>query len=81
MIGLDEEDNVEISVPVEDITGKYLLREHIGEGNFGDHEVELSVALPTGSPVVQIDGKQYVVSIHDIAKAICAAHLCWIEGG
>lgn len=62
----------EITVPVTDISHKLTLRQHIGEGAWGDIPIKLSGALPSLSPVVEIGIKgKYLVSIHDIAKAIC----------
>jgi hypothetical protein len=66
---------MEITVTVEDATGQYVLREFVGEGTFDGHAVTLASILPDRSPVVHIDGRQYVVSIHAICKAVCAAHL------
>lgn len=61
---------MDITVPVEDITGKMTLRNHIGEGSFGETPVKLASSIPHASPIVEVDGKLYLVSIHDIAKAV-----------
>lgn len=53
-----------------DETGIFTLRQHIGEGEFGEFKVELSVCLPTYSPYVSIGGRDYIVNIHEIVKAI-----------
>lgn len=61
----------EITVPVEDITDKLILRLSVGEGKFDGEPVVLDSALPTHSPMVHFQGRQYLVNIHDIVKAIC----------
>ena len=61
----------EITVPVEDVTDKLTLRLSVGEGEFDGEPVVLDSALPTHSPMVRFRGRQYLVSIHDIVKAIC----------
>lgn len=65
-----------ITVPVNDDSNVFLLKQHLGEGAYGDHELQLASVIPTGSPVVTIDGVgTYSVNIHDIVKGICAAVL------
>lgn len=61
----------EITVPVEDVTDKLTLRLSVGEGKFDGEPVALDSALPTHSPMVRFQGRQYLVNIHDIVKAIC----------
>lgn len=61
----------EITVPVEDITDKFTLREFGGEGSFDGEPVMLESALPTFSPMIRFRGRQYLVNIHSIVKAIC----------
>ena len=60
-----------IQVEVKDITGKLILRNHIGEGSYDGRELKLSSAIPDGSPVIEFDGRYFIVSIHDLAKAVC----------
>lgn len=60
-----------IEVEVEDVTGKLILRNHIGEGSYDGRELMLSSAIPDGSPVIKFDGRYFIVSIHDLAKAVC----------
>lgn len=62
---------MDITVPVENVTGKFILRNHLGEGSYGDEKLELSAAIPDGSPVIHLGDQYYIVSIHDIAKAVC----------
>ncbi len=66
---------MEITIPVEDKTGTLILRQHVGEGSYGEDELELSAAIPTMSPVIKFREHTYVVSIHDIAKAVAEAIL------
>lgn len=66
---------MEITIPVADETGTMILRQHIGEGSYGDDELTLAAIIPTMSPVIEFRGKTYVVSIHDIAKAVAEAVL------
>lgn len=61
---------MEITVPVKDITEKLTLRTHIGEGSYGDVPVELASSIPGASPIVKVGEQMFLVSIHDIAKAI-----------
>jgi hypothetical protein len=61
---------MQITVPVEDITEVFTLRNHVGEGSFGDTPVKLASSIPSASPIIEVDGKLYLVSIHDIAKAV-----------
>lgn len=63
---------MKIEVSVEDLTGKFILREHVGEGTYGDKELMVSHAC--GSPIIEYDGKYYRVSIQEIARAVCEAH-------
>ncbi len=64
-----------IEVEVKDVTGKFILRNHIGEGSYDGRKLMLSTVIPDGSPVIQLDDKFYIVSIHDLAKAVCEAAL------
>lgn len=65
----------EITVPVQDITDKLTLRLFVGEGKFDGEPVMLDSALPTHSPMIRFQGRQYLVNIHDIVKAICTQAL------
>ncbi len=66
---------MEITIPVADETGRMILRQHIGEGSYGDDELKLSAVIPTLSPVIEFREHTYVVNIHDIAKAVAEAVL------
>ena len=66
---------MEITIPVTDETGRMILRQHIGEGSYGEDELNLSAVIPTMSPVIEFRKRTYVVSIHDIAKAVAEAAL------
>ena len=66
---------MKIELEVEDVSDKLILRNHIGEGSYGDKELAISTAIPDGSPIVEFDGHYFTVSIHDLAKAVCEAHL------
>lgn len=66
---------MEITIPVKDETGVFILRQHVGEGSYGDDELTLAAVLPDMSPVVTFREHTYVVSIHDIAKAVAEAAL------
>ena len=66
---------MEITIPVTDENGKYILRQHIGEGSYGDDELTLAAVLSDMSPVITFRERTYVVSIHDIAKAVAKAAL------
>ncbi len=70
---------MEITIPVADMTGKLILRQHVGEGSYGDDTLELSAVIPMMSPVIEFRGSTYVVSIHDIAKAVAEAVLAGEE--
>lgn len=61
---------MKITVPVKDVTDKLYLHQFVGEGTYGDTEIELSVILPTMSPYLKVGNKRYTVCIHDIVKAI-----------
>ena len=66
---------MKIELEVKDVSDKFILRTHLGEGSYDGKEMALSAAIPDGSPVVQFDGHYFLVSIHDLAKAVCEAHL------
>lgn len=61
---------MQITVPITDEGNAYILKQYVGEGKFDGHNFELCVCLPTMSPLVMIDGRQYTVNIHDIAKGM-----------
>jgi len=61
----------EITVPVEDVTDKLTLHLSVGKGEFDGEPMVLDSALPTHSPMVRFRGRQYLVSVHDIVKAVC----------
>lgn len=63
-------EDFEITVKVEDFSGKLTLRQYIGEGDYGGVPIELAVTLPNHSPFVKVGDQCFVVNIHDIAKAI-----------
>lgn len=65
---------MKVKLEVKDETGKFILKQFVGEGEYDGHTVDLCVVLPTMSPLVTYRGKTYSISIHDITKAICAAH-------
>lgn len=67
-------DEMTITVPVNDISDKYNLREHLGYGDFNGKKYNLSTLIPSRSPVVEfIEGKTYTVNIHEIIKTVCEA--------
>lgn len=63
---------MEITVPVKDITKKFTLRTHVGDGSYGDVPIELAASIPESSPIVKVGDKIFLVSMHDIAKAVAS---------
>lgn len=62
----------EITIPVEDVTGNLTLRQFIGKGSFGKDSLQFDLAIPTHSPMIRFRGREYLVDIREIIKAICA---------
>lgn len=60
----------EIQVEVEDVSGKMFLKQHLGEGSFGDTKFDASFSLPTMSLTVSIGKKTYLISSEKLIKAI-----------
>lgn len=51
---------------IEDLTGKLILRQHLGEGKYGDKEVTASVT--NNSLILNFDKKQYGISWIELIK-------------
>lgn len=62
----------EITVPVEDVTGKLTLRQFVGKGLFGEDSVQFDLAIPSHSPMIRFRGREYLVDVREIIKAVCA---------
>lgn len=62
----------EITVPVEDVTGNLTLRQFIGKGLFDEDSLQFDLAIPTHSPMIRFRGREYLVDVREIIKAICA---------
>ena len=61
----------EITVPFSEITGKLTMREHVGDGEFDGHPIRLATHIGNQSPIVEIEGRMFMVSVHDIVRAVC----------
>lgn len=70
---------MQITVDVTDVTGRYIFRQHVGEGSYGDVNIDLSTTIPDMSPVIKIDDRTFVVNIHDIVRAVAEAVLAPAE--
>jgi hypothetical protein len=62
-----------ITIPVRDDTGTLRLRTALMSGSYGNVEVEVCANVPDGSPIIQIGERTYLVSMHDIVKAVVVA--------
>jgi len=49
---------------IDDLTGKLILKQHLGEGKYGDKDVKASIT--NHSLILGLDGKQYGVSWNEI---------------
>lgn len=59
-----------ISIPVKDVSNQLLLRQHVGDGHCEGYDFTLSVGVPTFSPIVDVNGKVFLVDIRDIVQAV-----------
>lgn len=61
---------MEITVDVKNATGKYILRQSIGDGHCEGYEFELDSGIPDGSLIITANDSVYLVSSGDVVQAV-----------
>lgn len=51
------------------------LKQHLGNGSFGDVKFDASLTLPDMSLIVDVDGSEYILSSQETIQSIIQLHI------
>ncbi len=72
-MGKYEEIRVEVLVTAY-VPDVMMLREDIGWVLFDDYEIDVSLGIPAGDPILVLEGRQYRLPMVEIIRAVVQKH-------